>query len=302
MSQIEQVLCPIDVSPIARQAAKQAAAIASYCGASLHVLHVAQPIALPIPVGVGHGPVTWRETDRPTIRCWMEERVQDAVERGTDAEIEIASGRPATEILATAVTCGADLIVMGSHGASGIERALLGSVAEEVLRRSTTPVLIVPAGAAIRAELPFSRVLCAVDFSSCALRGVEYALGSPLCDGAELLLAHVLEWPWEEPPAPALEELPATEAAALASYRRRREEDARRRLERLRPEGFAGRCRPLVVHGRSHVELLHLAADEQADLIVVGLRGRRAIDRAMFGSTTNHLVRRAKCPVLTICH
>jgi nucleotide-binding universal stress UspA family protein len=55
-----------------------------------------------------------------------------------------------------------------------------------------------------------------------------------------------------------------------------------------------------ISHGRPYVEILRVAAEENVDLIVLGVHGRRMIDLAMFGSTTNQVVRRATCPVVTL--
>ena len=85
-------------------------------------------------------------------------------------------GQPAPAILDCAVRLPADLIVMGTHGAGGFERFVLGSVAEKVLRRAACPVLTVPSRAHATSVLPFKRVVCAVDFSDSSLTALHYAL------------------------------------------------------------------------------------------------------------------------------
>jgi nucleotide-binding universal stress UspA family protein len=196
----------------------------------------------------------------------------------------------------------ADLIVLGTHGLSGLQHLLLGSVTEKVLRRARCPVLTVPAAGTVKSRLPFERILCAIDFSDWSLRALEYAITATLGSGASLTLAHVLEWPWLEPPPPNFAELPVEEATALAAFRVRRERSAHARLELFEPEGLKERCHIRVVHGRAHDQLLHIAAEENADLIVVGVHGRVGLDLALFGSTANQLVRHATCPVLTVRH
>jgi nucleotide-binding universal stress UspA family protein len=68
------------------------------------------------------------------------------------------------------------------------------------------------------------------------------------------------------------------------------------------PEEDEGRSvtKPLVVHGKPYIEILRVAATARADLIVMGVHGRNAADVMLFGSTTNQIVRRATCPVLTL--
>src|SRR5581483_2684811 len=82
----------------------------------------------------------------------------------TDARVE--SGPPATAILACATRVGADLIVIGTHGASGFEHLVLGSVTEKVLRRATCPVMTVPPRVRATSRLPFKTIVCPIDFSA----------------------------------------------------------------------------------------------------------------------------------------
>jgi nucleotide-binding universal stress UspA family protein len=96
-------------------------------------------------------------------------------------------------------------------------------------------------------------------------------------------------------------EIPAEQRAALAEFRRYEHESAKRRLESLLTGDTSNaRVSTRIGDGKAHVEILRVAAEEQADLIVLGVHGRNPVDMALFGSTTNQVVRRATCPVLTI--
>ena len=112
----------------------------------------------------------------------------------------------------------------------------------------------------------------------------------------------VIEWPWPEPPAPHFEELPPEEAATLREFRRSLEGTWQAKLQGLVPQNADGRCRwsTVVRHGKAHRQVLAAAEDCHADLIVMGVHGRDAIDLTVFGSTANQVVRRAPCPVLTV--
>jgi nucleotide-binding universal stress UspA family protein len=196
----------------------------------------------------------------------------------------------------------ADLIVIGTHGTSGFEHLLLGSVTEKVLRKATCPVLTVPPRAQVISRLPFERLLCAVDFSDSSITALQagFSLGEE--SSAVLTILHVLEWPWGEPPPPRLEDLPPEQGAALAEYRRYCEKSAMTRLESLVP-GSARASHPTVTRlrsGKPYVQILDVAAEERSDLIIIGVRGRRPLDVSLFGSTTNQVVRQARCPVLTL--
>ena len=113
---------------------------------------------------------------------------------------------------------------------------------------------------------------------------------------------HVIEWPWPEPPPPVFAELPPEQAAALAEYRRYLEAAAMTRLEGLVPPlvGTGLRTERRIRHGKPYVEILRVADEEHADVIVIGVHGRNVAGMALFGSTTNQVVRHAKCPVLTL--
>jgi nucleotide-binding universal stress UspA family protein len=142
---------------------------------------------------------------------------------------------------------------------------------------------------------PFRRIVCAVDFSDSSLKGLEQALSLAQEDAAQLFVTHVIDWPDDATLPPAL-------AQAIASTRRDWEHEKQRQLERLIPESARAWCQPEAVLriGSPARELLRVAEERDADLIVMGVHGRGAIDRALFGSTTHKIVRDARCAVLTV--
>jgi nucleotide-binding universal stress UspA family protein len=298
---IRDILCPVDGSEPSAQAGAQAIAFAQWSGARVTALHVSPPLGVADPSRLAMVVDRPRDETDLVMRGWMESQFRPrASATGVRLNLTVTPGAPAQEILALAARLPADLIVMGTHGASGFEHLMLGSVAEKVLRRAPCPVLTVPPRTFATSHLPFTRVLCALDFSDCSVDALEFAMATARGAGATLTLAHVLEWPWPEPPAPAFDDLPRHEAEALSEYRRRREREALTRLEALAPKDLGDRCHAHVRHGRAYVEILRLAAEEQTDLIVLGVHGRHPVDLAVFGSTTNQVVRHATCPVLTV--
>ena len=301
MLNIKQILCPVDLSEASNHAIKQASVIAGWYKARITALHVYDPVFMPIPgLPAADDRVTEAEVRRVhdrTAACF-----QQATAAGIVVDVVIDRGRPAAEILNRAASLPADLIVIGTHGAGGFEHLVLGSVTEKVLRKATCAVLTVPPRARATSTLPFKRLLCAVDFSDPSLAALTFACSLAQESAAELAILHVIEWPWQEPPPPVLEELPPEQAAALGEYRRYLEKSAMNRLKALVPGELWDRCAiaPRVVHGKSYVEVLRVAAEGRADLIVMGVHGRNALDMMLFGSTTNQVVRRATCPVLTL--
>jgi nucleotide-binding universal stress UspA family protein len=299
MPTIRRILYPTDFSPPSADAIDQAVALARWYHARITALHVCVPIFMPVP-GLPAPADRVGEPEKQRAREEAAACVHAGAAAGVGVDVAVEAGEPAREILEWAARLPADLIVIGTHGASGFERLMLGSVTEKVLRKATCPVLTVPPRAHATSTLPPSRIVCAVDFSEWSLAAVDVAVSIAQESGASLIFAHVIEWPWHEPPAPIFEELPAEQSAALREYRRYVETGARKRLEALVPGAVADRCAVRVLHGKPYAGLLRVATDERADLIVLGVHGRTVADLALFGSTTNHVVRQATCPVLTL--
>lgn len=289
-----RVLCPVDFSDASRHAIEHALIVAEYYRAKVAALHVVTPLALGL-VAPGEEPERLARLRAATAEEFRARAHPIPVETFVDV------GDPVVTILQRASTLPADLIVMGTHGASGFQHLILGSVTEKVLRKASCPVLTVPPRAQATSRLPFKRIVCAVDFSDPSLQAMRAALSVANEAGAGLTLLSVLEWPWPEPPSPTMDDLAVQQRVALTEFRRYEHERATTRLASL----LAGEKSNVPVttrvgDGKPHVEILRVAVQEQADLIVMGVHGRNPVDIALFGSTTNQVVRRATCPVLTI--
>ena len=221
----------------------------------------------------------------------------DAVDGSPAASLLAESGDESTTIVDQAVANRADLIVMGTHGRRGFKRLLLGSVTESVLREAPCPVLTVPsrAPAAAAERVTFKRILCPIDFSTSALQALGFALDlARQADGLVTLL-HVIEWLSEEDP-------PASARFDTSEYRRYIVADAEERLQGLvaKESRAWAEIHNVIVFGRAHREILRAADTTPADLIVMGAQGRGGVGLALFGSTTQQVVRGAACPVLTV--
>ena len=301
---LAHILCPVDFSEVSAHALEQATVVAGWYHAKVTVLYVYTPALPPVsesfgvsmPAG-GVEPATIQRL-QDTARAFA----GPAIEAKRQVDVIVDVGHPAQQILARASALGADMIVMGTHGASGFQHFVLGSVTEKVLRKAGCPVLTVPPRAHGPASLPFTRILCPIDFSSPSRSALEWTWSLAQESQAAVTLLHVIEWPWDEPPAPHLEELPVREAHKLAEFRRELETASLAELESLVPPDVRARraAAPLIRHGKAHREVLAAAAACQADLIVMGVHGRNVIDLSLFGSTTNQVVRAASCPVLTV--
>jgi nucleotide-binding universal stress UspA family protein len=142
---VKRILVPTDFSDPSAEALGTAIALAQQSGAVVDLVHVAveAAFALPPPVDVASVPVDMSKVleQATQVLAVEEERVRAA---GLRCETAMLVGRPDAEIVARANATGAELIVMGTHGRSGLAHALLGSVAERVVQHSPCPILIVP--------------------------------------------------------------------------------------------------------------------------------------------------------------
>jgi nucleotide-binding universal stress UspA family protein len=195
------------------------------------------------------------------------------------------------------VTLPADLLVMGTHGRSGFDRLLLGSVTEKILRKAPCPVLTVPphAPGSPQDEVAFRRILCPLDFSPSSLQAVGFALDLARQANGTVTLLHVIEWLAEEDPE-------GFARLDVPKFREQLVEDARRRMQTFVADEPRTWCevQDVVAIGRAHREIFRRAEADGTDLIVMGAQGRGAAGRLFFGSTTEQVVRAAACPVLSV--
>jgi nucleotide-binding universal stress UspA family protein len=296
MIAMRHILCPTDFSDGARRALSQAVTLAGWYEARLTVLHVtpSAPTVAGFPPMVN--PITMESMSRERVQEEVRAFAEPATAAGLDVKVSVREGPAAAGIVEEAAVARADLIVMGTHGRSGFEHLMLGSVTEKVLRTAPCPVLTVawPAGEPPPRELSALRhVVCPLDFSESSREALRLALSLAERAKARLTVAHVLEWPEAELRHPHV---------MSKDYERFVEGEARRQLQAAIPPDARNWCeiREVVLAGTPWRRILHLAAEDAADLIVVGVKGLNAIERLLFGSTANHVVRQASCPVLTV--
>jgi nucleotide-binding universal stress UspA family protein len=300
MVSIQHILAPTDLSDIARRAVDCSLTLARLHEAEVELTYVIEPLlAGPAAPAVEPGEAGMDSRRRERLQSALAELARPAQARGVRARPVLLEGGVVSEVLARARSWPADLVVMGTHGRGGFERWVLGSVTEKVLRRAPCPVLTVPPdapGVPASGSTLFRRIVCPVDFSPASVGALRYGLGLAAEPGVDITVVHVLEWLVEDDTARRLAGFDVPE------FRQHLLEDARERLEALvaRESSLANPPRQEVVSGRTWREILRIAGEREADLVVMGVRGRNPVDLAIFGSTTNHVVRSARCPVLVI--
>lgn len=292
---IQTILWPTDFSDASAHALDHAVAVAQWYSARIVALHAYSPalVESPVPIGAGASEDTWAEGAE--VMRLREEVGNRQARTGLDISTHMIYGPPVPAIVRYASEQGVDLIVIGTHGASGFEHLILGSVTEKVLRRSLRPVLTVPPRAQATSSLPFKRIICPTDFSASSLAAIRLAFSFAREGDAALTLLHVLEDSDEH-------ELFVPRVYDVHHHRQLREQHASRHLASLVPESVRewSRTTVRVTAGKPYQEVLRVAQEERADLIVIGVQGRTPMNMMLFGSTTNQVVRQATCPVLTV--
>ena len=292
MLKINRILCPIDFSEFSVKAYEYAQSLAWYYRATLLLEHVTE--SLPPMYPYYAFPNAYVEISQE-LRTHAEQQLQDFAKTHTRGgvlpECSVNDGDVASAILDVADVQAVSLIVMGTHGLRGIDRALLGSVTDKVLRKAHCPVLAVRkpaqdlvAQAGAPDIIPVQRILCCTDFSGQSEKALEHAVSLATEYGGELTFLHVLE------DLAGSADIENEIAKAMQSLEKCISPETRRNCK----------VKTLVRIGNPYQQILELAVESQTDLLVMGVRGRNALDVAVFGSTTYRGVQLGPCPVLVV--
>lgn len=294
------VLLPVDGSSFSEQAIPYAGAIARRAGARLHVVLVHTPLArhaADIAVTPLFG--EWEDRFREREARYLEDLVERLRADGLDAVASRPEGDVAPRLIERAKK-DADLLVMATHGRGGLERAWLGSVADEVVHHVRLPVLLVPAQAdqAAPADAAFEHVLVATDGSKAADAATRQAAEFARLFAARLTLLRVVSVPagLTSPYIPHAAQLDqeATES---------RREEAVKFLDGVAAELGKKAGGPKL---ETRVELAYHPArgildaigELRCDLVALGTHRRSRLARVVLGSVADKVVRASPVPVL----
>jgi nucleotide-binding universal stress UspA family protein len=284
-----KIMCPVDFSPGSQQAMCTAVRIANEHDAELVLVHSwyfpaatfagdyvpAADIVQAISGDAQHG---------------LENAVAEARKLGARRlTSKMLNGMPWQQIVGAAQRePGLGLIVIGTHGRTGLSRVVMGSVAELVVRHAPCPVLTVHPG---NEPTPYSHVLCPIDLSEPAREAMNLAAELVKPGGVGITLLHVLE-------------LPVAYSGELPILDFHRELDARSAalLDRWTAELKAKVSVPVMQRtriGRAGAQILTVLDDDRTfDLVVMGSHGHTGLARMLLGSVAEKVVRHARCPVL----
>lgn len=295
---IKRILFATDFSRWAQRAEDYACALACSWKATLTVLSVAE-----FPPGLNPDYVVNQQYLADLLQNASTQLVDlkgRAGRRGIAVTTRVATGIPSEEVITAARAEDSDLIVVGTRGKTGLAHVLLGSTAERVIRGAPCPVLAVrtePADTeqeegALSRPVTLERILVPVDFSDCSLDALEYAGVVAQQAKASLTLLHVLE--------PVSYGLDFT--LGQSRTREQLRESWTKRLEEL-----ASSLRAIHISVESRLRgghptdsILDTAQTLPCDLIVMGTHGRRGVSHVISGSVAEAVMRKARCPVLTV--
>jgi nucleotide-binding universal stress UspA family protein len=270
----ERILVPVDFSEISAHALGTASLLARRCEGAKAIAMYANWLEAPPYFTVGRVAelqAEFRESlagAEASLAAFVRSTLREGA---AGVEVRVIEALPADGIQRLAAQTNASLIVMGTHGRSGLNRWMLGSVAERVLRESPVPVLTVRC--APRQDI--RRVLCPVHDTELSRQALNFAAGISACFDASLTVLHVHEAAGSGPVSDLRSWVPAEERSRCSI----------RELER---------------HGDAAEEIVKLATQESYDLVVLGAARRRFFDGMVLGTTTLRTVRHAPCPVLTV--
>src|SRR6185436_866473 len=291
MFPLRTILCATDLGEAADPAIDQAAALAAREGADLIVLHV-----VPVPVVLPSTAVEVAPLVDPTIiQAQAQEGLEQQLARHPAAsatrEVLRASASIADEILQRAGSLQADLLVVGSHRQSTLERVLLGSTAAAIVRHARLPVLVA------RRSAGRGKVVAATDLSLGSLPALRAAAEEARRRQARLVAVHALDLP---PSAQGL----GGAAVVPAPPDDPRSPSAQRQQAEQRLTAFLQKAEvsaePVVAEGAAATSVVALAEQSGVELVVVGTHSKGRLQRVLLGSVADAIVRKAPCSVLTV--
>lgn len=294
----ERVLVPLDGSELAEVAIGYAKELAIKCGAEIALLHVCHTIDSHL-----------RNTNLAYLEHHAEVLRQDLREAGLEtAQVDsvVVIGDPATEILSYAEQNNVSLIVMTTHGRSGLTRWIRGSVADNVVRHSQIPVRLVRSsipGELVGGELPERRILALLDGSALAEQVLPYVASHSKMFNAQVTLLRVCEasfitsdYPeasmqlsWEE----HVERIRTLERQQCRSYL----EDMKKDLE---DQGLGVTSESILSEARPVQEIIGYIAKDPPDLVALTTHGRSGVMRWSMGSLADRLLHEVSTPLLLI--
>ncbi len=278
----QHILCPVDFSRYSMAALRTAGNLAQSFGASVTVLH-AQAMDAPVYFTSSQEnrlKNQLRQSRRAAekhLAAFAQEQLPGTVTRN----LVVVEDDPARAILREHKRSGAGLVVMGTHGRTGLTKIRLGSVFESVLAQLRAPVIAVGPRVKSKAGLGvLGRIFAAVEFNDVSITALEQAAGLASKTGAELTVAHIVE-------TPRAKELLEADRLWLCGWI---SADLRKQCS----------VKEVVRQGNPAEQIVAAAETSRADLIALAAEPHRFLGNLFFGSTVEKVIRNAASPVLVL--
>jgi nucleotide-binding universal stress UspA family protein len=282
--EIKNIMLPTDFSEPSRTALQYAVVLARIFRARLTLLHILEPQPELEGVTIAH-----TEHDRrQNAMHQLENLLAPEDEDDLDVQTVVKSGHARTEIAAAVEQYHADIVVLGTHGRRRLGRLIMGSTTEGLLRKLPVPIMTVCHALSPRG---LKRLVFATDFSDSWQGLFQITLKMARVLGAEILAVHALGEP-----------VLASGEFGLATQPEVATAEVHPRLEVLVAEAKSQGVdvQPLILEGPAAAAILKAAVESLADLIILGIDQKGILERALLGTTAEHVARHASVPVLFI--
>jgi nucleotide-binding universal stress UspA family protein len=274
------ILFAADLSPASRTSFQLACGMASALKSKLLIVHAIETSQDPLD---------------PLSISYLHADLEKFVPENIDLEYEhlIRPGDPATVIGNAAKSCQADLVVLGTHGRKGMERLIVGSVAEKVIRTAPCPVLTLrehTPGRLPAFKKRVRRILVPTDFSAQSYSAISFASSIAVPLHASVTILNVLETDDSPQRTPSQRKAAAGNETAMM-------------LDQLKHVVPAHADFPIehqVIRGNPSKCIAEFANEGGYDFVIVGTHGRSGIGRALIGSVAEQVVRNCDAPVICV--
>lgn len=291
MVHLDTILVAYDFSPHSEAALRSAVSIARASQGKVHLLHsCGLPTAAMLPYDVAI-PIVVHDSIRTAALERIEAVRRDAAAHGVPVTAEVTTMFPVEAVLAAAEKCGADLIVAGTRGLTGLKHAVLGSVAERIVRLAPCPVLTVRQSA--NGEVP-KRIVVATDFSEPGDQAFRLGVDLAKQLGAQVHVVHAFDVPLE--PVTRYGVTIPTDIIPLGRKEARRRLDAA--VESARAAGVT--ADGTLGEAPAAEAIAEVAKSVAADLVICGTHGYTGLRHLLLGSVAERTLRIAPCSVLTM--
>jgi nucleotide-binding universal stress UspA family protein len=294
---LEKIICASDFSDLSNYAVSYGVSLAREFKSKLYLCHV---IDLSSVAMYGEAAFDF-EPQLIHMEEYAHERLKRIMEEhDIDWEPKVRTGGAADEVAKLAEEKDVDMVISATRGRSGLKKLILGSVTDHLMRILPCPLLTVRGvdlniESSIDKKIEFERILVGCDFSPDSNLALQYGLSLAQEFQSELHLVHVIE-------PPVYKELPKSVQDAREMIRKRLHKELNDKLEGLVPVDAFNWCKPIttLLAGHPHEELSKYADIKNIDLIVLGVTGHGLVESFFVGSTTERVIRKTPCAVLSV--